>query len=285
MIFECRQVAPAKINLGLRVLPKREDGFHNIESIFQTVAIYDELLVRRTDGFGKCCVFCDSFNLPPKNTITKAYEAFKNILSDLNKHTFPVDVELTKNIPSGAGLGGGSSDAAFFIRSLEKLHDVCLTDEQLDKIASVVGSDVFFFLHSDCALVSGRGEMVQSIEKRHDLHFLLVFLPIHSSTLEAYSLVDDWMKKNEFIAPDFNDLESIYNLPVKEWSFKNTFTIPLSKKYTGIGEALNALKMSGADFFDMTGSGSCVFGVYESKKDAESAKKIMDLKGFENTIV
>ena len=132
----------AKINIGLKVLPKRDDGFHNIESIFQTVDIADELKVSLSDGNARCKVSCDSLRLPTENTITMAYNAFCTVTG---MELPSVNVELTKRIPSGGGLGGGSSNAAALVRALQIITDITLSSEQLDKIAARVGSDVYFF--------------------------------------------------------------------------------------------------------------------------------------------
>jgi 4-diphosphocytidyl-2-C-methyl-D-erythritol kinase len=216
----------AKINIGLKVLPKRDDGFHNIESIFQTVDIADELKVSLSDGNARCKVSCDSLRLPTENTITMAYNAFCTVTG---MELPSVNVELTKRIPSGGGLGGGSSNAAALVRALQIITDITLSSEQLDKIAARVGSDVYFFLHCDeqgkgCALVSGRGEYVVPIQKRNDLFYILVFPNVHSSTKEAYELVDNWNNGDCTAFPMLSELESVYRSPVKNWNFYNSFT-------------------------------------------------------------
>ncbi|MCR5494156.1 MAG: 4-(cytidine 5'-diphospho)-2-C-methyl-D-erythritol kinase [Treponema sp.] len=280
MVNEVREFASAKINLNLKVLPVRNDGFHDIESIFQILSLKDELLVSVLDGNGKCRVRCASMSLPEKNTINMAYEAFRKV-SGLP--TSSIDVELIKKIPSGGGLGGGSSDAAALVRALEKIHGITLSDSQLDGIASEVGSDVFFFVHCDsdsdgCALVSGRGENVKKITRRSDLHFVLVFPNVSSSTKEAYSLIDSVVyvsdKRGYSVeGPLLGDLESIYRSPVGKWNFVNTFSGVLMNKYPDIARAVRELKDQNALFCDMSGSGSTVFGVFASKEDAELAIK------------
>ncbi|WP_178843621.1 4-(cytidine 5'-diphospho)-2-C-methyl-D-erythritol kinase [uncultured Treponema sp.] len=273
-------LAPAKVNLGLKVLPKRADGFHNIESIFQTVRLYDVLTVRQTDRKNTCEVFAPGFSdLPAENTLTKTYRAF----CSLTGCTSGVTVTLEKNIPSGGGLGGGSSDAAYFLRVLSKINGIELKKELADGVASLVGSDVFFFLHSGaekdrsgCAVVTGRGEFVRQILPRNDLFFLLVFPGVHSSTKEAYELVDKTFEAGgETDCPSLADLESVYRSPVKDWTFANSFTSALLQKYPKIGLALRDVKNSGALWSDMTGSGATVFGVFEKKQDAEKAYSLL----------
>lgn len=262
--------AYAKVNFNLKVLPVREDGFHNIESIFQTVDLYDELRVRKTENPG-CQVVCKSFELPPKNTLTSAYQAFVQVAPC---KVPGIEVELIKGIPSGGGLGGGSSDAAALIRVLEKMCGLKLSDMQLDYIASKTGSDVFFFMHCDkkgrgCALVSGRGEIIRKIKSRHDLHLVFVFPNISSSTKEAYALVDELLteeKKEKY--PLFRELETIYHLTPQKWTFRNTFTQALCTRYKEIAQILGELKRLGAPYSDMSGSGSTVFAVFSKKQQA-----------------
>ena len=267
--------AYAKVNFGLRVLQGRDDGFHGIESIFQTVDLYDELIVTTTAEKG-CQVFCSSMQLPAKNTLTAAYEAFCEIA---DRDVTGIQINLKKGIPSGGGLGGGSSDAAALIRSLEKLYGTKLSYQQKDYIAAKTGSDVFFFMHCDdegkgCALVSGRGEKVQQINPREELFLVLIFPKVSSSTKEAYSLVDEaFAKGNTLISPEFNELELIYRKPTKNWTFINTFTPVISEKYEEIRRAIEALRVMDCDYAEMSGSGSTVYGVFTSRQQAETAVK------------
>lgn len=268
--------APAKVNLGLKVLHNRADGFHNIESIFQTVELFDELHVTLLEEKNVCKVFCDSMELPEENTVTKTYFTF----CELTGFNGGVEVSIKKNIPAGGGLGGGSSDAAAFLTALSNLSGVELSKRLADDVASKVGSDVFFFLHSGyfqngrgCAVVSGRGEIVKAIKPRTDLYFLLVFPGVHSSTKEAYQLVDQAYESGfDVVCPDFCDIESMYYSSVKGWKFANSFTPALSKKYSLIDSALGFIIESGADWAEMSGSGATVFGVFDSEKKALEAK-------------
>lgn len=283
MFSEFRVFAPAKINIGLRVLPKREDGFHNLESIFQTVDLADELIVRPGKTGEKCAVHCSSMILPGKNTLTMAYDAFHEVAGC---ECISVDVTLEKHIPAGGGLGGGSSDAAALIKALEEIHHVRLSEQQLDKIAGAVGSDVFFFTHCDqnnscCAVVTGRGEYVRAIRKRPDLFIVMVFPEVHSSTKEAYALVDELYEgKVDFDYPELEKLEEMYYSSIPDWRFKNTFTKALSLKYAKICSALKLLREKKALFADMSGSGSTIFGVYASREEAEYAAKLLKDEGL-----
>ena len=187
-------------------------------------------------------------------------------------------MELRKQIPAGGGLGGGSSDGAALLKGLCELSEIELTPRLADSVAENVGSDVFFFLHcgkdgTGAALVSGRGEVVQPIAPRTDLHIVLVFPNVHSSTKEAYALVDEEQKSGDGQCyPDFSEYERVYKSSVTTWTFVNSFTSALTKKYPAIAEALADVKRSGAVWSDMTGSGAVVFGVYEA---AEASKKAL----------
>ena len=269
--------AYAKVNFNLLVLPKRADGYHNIESIFQTIDLFDELEVTVTEEKG-CFVECHSLELPLQNTLTKAYDAFCSITG---LDVPGVRVFLKKGIPAGGGLGGGSSDAAALIRVLAKICNIELNQQQLNYIAEKTGSDVFFFMNCDkkgrgCALVSGRGEIVKNIKARRDLYLLLVFPGIFSSTKEAYELVDKQYAgglKEEFVS--LEKLEGEYRKDPSEWRFKNTFTPSLCGVYSDLKSALGTLKKSGADFCDMSGSGSTLYGVFTSKQRAKSSIKLL----------
>lgn len=269
--------APAKINLGLKVLPKRADGFHGIESIFETVSLCDELRITITDKKNTCTVSCDSMVLPEKNTLSQTYNSFKSIAGiDVPG----VCVSIKKKIPSGGGLGGGSSDAASFLNALDMLCMTKLSDDERAEIAGQVGSDVFFFLNCDrgqeAAVVTGRGEFVTAIPKRKDLHYVMIFPGVHSSTKEAYALIDEFYESGKMLDyPELQELEAIYRLSPDKWNFVNTFTHVISRRYPIIERALFDLKNNGALFTDMTGSGSTVFGVFDSKKNAESAAKAL----------
>ena len=269
--------AYAKVNFNLRVLPKRSDGFHNIESIFQTIDLFDELVLTPTEGCG-CFVECSSLDLPKNNTLTLAYDAFCQIAET---RVPGVKVQLKKGIPSGGGLGGGSSDAAALVRGLERLCNIKLSESQLNYIAEKTGSDVFFFMNCDdrgrgCALVSGRGEFVKKIQGRKDLFLVLIFPAISSSTKEAYALVDKMLENVTICSvPELKDLEAIYRKAPGQWNFINTFTPSLCSIYSDLSRALGGLKNNGAEFADMSGSGSTLFGVFSKRQRAKACMKLL----------
>lgn len=280
-----KQPAYAKINIGLQVGQKLPTGFHNIKSIFCCVSLCDTLVVKKNKT-STLNLKTKGQDLPKQNTITKAYTAWR-ATSRLSQG---FDVLLKKKIPQQAGLGGGSSDAATFVLMANKLCGIDMQQNQLDQIAQAVGCDVFFFLRqngagvNNCAVVQGKGEAVCPIKKRGDLHFLLCMPNVQSSTKNAYTLVDTWQKthpqnKNLDIKSDTKgiimSLEKAYNKAPDTWDFFNDFTLPVANEYSIITKIIKELKSLGAAFCDMTGSGSCVFGVFLDKKTAINAKKML----------
>ena len=273
--------AYAKVNFGLNVLPKiggeQKNEYHNLESIFQTVDLYDVLTVEKNDSTF-CTVICNDMELPEKNTLTNAYDAFFEI-TGLKK--VGICVELKKGIPSGGGLGGGSSDAAALVRALQEICDIKLNRNQLDFIASKTGSDVFFFMNCDeqgkgCALVWGRGEYVKKISPRKDLFLVLIFPQQNSSTKEAYELLDEAYKRGEKLeSPSFDDFENIYNRSVEDWTFINSFTPVISNSCEEIRLALKDLHKVGCCYSEMSGSGSTVYGVFTLRQQAISASNLL----------
>ena len=300
MLDRITSLAPAKINLGLKVYSKRADGYHDIESIFTTVNLCDHVTVSLLDKDNECIVRCGSLVLPENNTFVMAYKAFC-VLTGIKRGVL---VEVTKNIPLGSGLGGGSSDASSFLKSIDILFNTQLGTSDLDLLSGQVGSDVFFFTHAlaECkseadlceynnftAIVRGRGEIITQIVGRSDFSLLLVLPSVSVSTKVAYTLVDKAISrrlalsgendknnkksvKNGFIGDFALSLDKIYSKRIEDWSFVNDFTEPVCELYPEIGLAISALKRYGAVFADMSGSGSTVFGVFNDKSDALEAK-------------
>ena len=274
--------APAKINIGLEVFPKRQDGYHNIRSIFTLVDLCDELTVSITGKRNDCVVECDSFDLPEDNTFTKAYKAFC-VLTGVDDG---VHVKVNKHIPAGGGLGGGSSDASSFIQSMDILFGAHLDQSSLNEISAQVGSDVFFFtraLYSGksnfTAVCEGRGEKITEIQGRKDFSVLLVFPNVNVSTKEAYGWIDgihqSGTSQNPMNGCSLQSFVEEFNKPVQKWVFRNDFTSPVSERIQKINAAILSLKECGADFVDMSGSGSSVFGIFDESKKAQKALKIM----------
>jgi 4-diphosphocytidyl-2-C-methyl-D-erythritol kinase len=282
MLDTVRGSAPCKINLHLRVLDKRvdggrTDGYHDIESVFQLISLADEFSVSISGDAGRCEVVSPLMELPAVNTVSKAVDLFR----DRTGVSAGVRVELSKKVPAGAGLGGGSSDAAAILVALDRLFATGLGTDGLLPMAERIGSDVPFFLSGAAAIVEGRGEIVRPIPSRSDLFGVLVWPSVHCPTPEAYRLVDRWHDAGHDAKtkwPAVTELENLYREPPDRWNFRNSFTAPVLAAWPVIGEALAAIRDSGAAFSEMSGSGSAVFGLFFDEKRADSAQKTLSAR-------
>jgi 4-diphosphocytidyl-2-C-methyl-D-erythritol kinase len=272
-----RVTAPCKINLHLRVLQRRADGFHDIESVFQLISLADELSVSMTGDGLSCEVVSPLMALPRENTITAAVDAFR-ARTGVRRG---VRIEVQKLVPSGAGLGGGSSDAASTLLALNRMFGTDLPVQELAAMAAKVGSDVPFFLYGGAAVVEGRGEVITPIASRDDLYGVLVWPGVPSPTGAAYGLVDRAHEAGVDCGiewPTVGELEKMYRTPVSEWKFRNSFTSPVESAYPVIREARMALRDCGAVYAEMSGSGSSVFGLFEDETAAEAAQKTLSAR-------
>jgi 4-diphosphocytidyl-2-C-methyl-D-erythritol kinase len=263
-----RALAPAKINLHLRVYGRRSDGFHGIRSVFQAISLADELVVRSLKQ-PECFEIDGVFDCPPEETtFYKATVAFRQVTGIHDG----LSVTVNKAIPAGAGLGGGSSDAAAYLMALDALFETGLSADSLAAIAASVGSDVPFFLVGGAALVSGRGETVKAIVAREDYAVVVVFPGFAVSTKEAYGLLDRERPLHDCEA-DLDDgaLISAYSLQPDSWPFWNSFETYVGTAHPAILSWIGRLKATGALFSLMSGSGSAVFGVFADLEKAQAA--------------
>ncbi len=260
--------APAKINLHLSVGRKRNDGYHSIISIFQMISLYD-ILTFRWKGSGGVIFKSNVKKMGEENNLVvrviRELERIYNV-------TFDMEVELYKEIPIGAGLGGGSSDAATALLCLRKLvrfvYGIKVKDEVLKDIANSLGSDILFFLGEATALVLGRGDIVQSIAPRGDYQVIIVFPGIPIDTKEAYKWIDE--KENgvsDIEEGNGMDYVEMYHGDIPEWQFYNSFTEVLVERYEVLGRIMKELYDLGALYSNISGSGSSVFGIFSDKKN------------------
>ncbi|QSH92525.1 4-(cytidine 5'-diphospho)-2-C-methyl-D-erythritol kinase [Treponema medium] len=268
--------AYSKINIHLKVLAKREDGFHNLESIFQRISIADYLSITKLSGSHGCTVESPLLPLPAENTLTKAWKVFKSA-TGINAG---IKVRLIKNLPAGSGLGAGSSDAAALLKGVNDLFEMPLSDSELTTLALQVGSDVPFFLRGAAGIVTGRGEVFKPIQARTDCFGILIWPDVQSSTKEAYSLLD---KQKEMLfggheAWEYEKLIKQYHDPLGRWCFVNDFQPVLEQHYPVIGRVRKELCEQGAEFAQMSGSGSAVFGLFSSETLMASAFKVLAKK-------
>lgn len=251
----------AKLNLGLHVVEKRPDGFHNIETVFYPVPFFDALEMIPWDEKGV------QFNVsglslpgdPGSNLVLKAVEM---IGPTPQREGGPpgLRVHLHKVIPPGAGLGGGSSDAAFALKLLNELQGLSLPVADLQELARRLGSDCAFFIENKPVLASGKGDQFEPLDlDLSGYRIEIVVPPVHVGTPEAYGMVTP--KKP--LLP----LKEVIKLPLTEWkgNLVNDFEQPVMKKYPLIREAKEALYRQGALYASMSGSGSAVYGIFDAR--------------------
>ena len=251
-----------KINIGLFITEKRADGFHSLETTFYPIDNYcDELeIVLLSTGETQMTVLnTDTVTADADNLCLKAYYLLKK------DYTLPpVNITLTKNIPVGAGLGGGSSDAAFTLKMLNDLCDLQLSNSTLKEYAAQLGSDVPFFIDNTPAYATGRGEILTPIHLDLSHKVFTVIKPAFSiSTAEAYRGVHPQL-------PTVS-LEDAIKLPLKQWKehIHNDFEVSLFKKYPLLKEIKYLLYEKGADYVSLSGSGSALFAIADYRIDVD----------------
>ena len=255
----------AKINLGLDVVEKRPDGYHNLETVFYPIPLYDILEITKSEDETSFIMHnaefegCDNDNL-----VVKAY----NILAA--DYEIPkVKMSLYKNIPTGAGMGGGSADAAFALKMLNNIAELNLSDEKLEEYAVRLGADCAFFIKNKPAYATGIGNILTPITcDLAGLYMVVVKPDIHISTKEAYAFVNPQHPKNA--------LADIIKKPIEEWKglMKNDFEKSVFAKYPSVKDIKDKLYALGAVYASMSGSGSAFFGIFRNECDIEKIKKI-----------
>lgn len=246
---------PCKINLGLHVTRKRTDGYHELETCFYPVPWTDIVEVIKSNAFAFSASGTPIPGDAGQNLCIKAYEVLKKEY-DLP----PVSIHLHKIIPTGAGLGGGSSDAAYVLRSLNSIFRLNLSQDVLMRFASMLGSDCAFFVQDEPMFGTGRGEILSKISvSLKDRYIVLVKPDIHVSTADAYAGIQP-------VVPE-KSLSEIISGPLHTWrdSLKNDFEPSVFSRHPGLKEIKEELYASGALYASMSGSGSTVFGLFDKE--------------------
>ena len=254
----------AKINIGLNVVAKRSDGYHDIETVFYPVLLQDALEVRlmfpRRDENCLYSLQMTGNDYPFKASDNLVVKAYLMLLEDFDLP--PVDINLYKHIPSGAGLGGGSSDCAFMISLLNRRFNLRLRQSAMERYAARLGSDCAFFISNTPSMATGRGEILNPINLSLKGYTIVLVKPdVSVSTAEAYAGVTPHK-------PDMSLAEAVMR-PVGEWKdcVFNDFETSVFKKYPLLADIKKKLYSLGADYAAMTGSGSTIYGLFRQPLD------------------
>lgn len=255
-----------KINLGLNVVERRPDGYHNLQTIFYPVPLYDELTIREKD----------SLIMDGEDTLTLGGNPLEGEVWDnlvlravrlLRQEGFPIpplNIDLRKVIPSGAGLGGGSSDAACMVTSLTRLYGLPLSEEQMERLVSKLGADCPFFINPRPLYAEGIGDVFTPISLDLSGWYLMLVKPeVHVSTREAYAGVHPHQ-------PAYSLLD-VVKQPVGAWASRmvNDFEESIFFNHPLLSEIKEELYRQGAAYASMSGSGSTIFGLFRSRPSCE----------------
>jgi 4-diphosphocytidyl-2-C-methyl-D-erythritol kinase len=254
-------LAPAKINLSLKILSRRNDGFHELDTLIAPISLYDELRIDK--GRHGITFRCDDPSVPQgdDNLAVRAAKAFFKT----TKIEPAISVELKKKIPHGAGLGGGSSDAASVLLALNELFETKLSREALTAMAEPIGSDVPFFLFRSAALCKGQGEMVSPVKLKRQFSILLLKPAFAVSTSWAYSR---WQGSREISEIRYEAQEFAAQ------AFVNDLERPVFEKFVFLAQLkMWLLSQSKVGAALMSGSGSTMFAVMRANADADSVAK------------
>lgn len=243
----------AKINIGLNITERRPDGYHNLETVFYPLMIKDAL-----EAVESSALTFQSSGIPipgdeQHNLCLKAYNLLK---ADFDLP--PLSIHLHKHIPIGAGLGGGSADAAFFIKLVNESYNLGLSNETLMNYARQLGADCAFFITNQPVYAYGKGDYFEDVELDLSMYkMVLVMPPVHVSTAQAYGGIKP--------APVEHSLKDLIKKPISEWkqTIRNDFEPHIFEAFPIIAEIKNRLYSSGALYASMSGSGASVFGIFE----------------------
>lgn len=251
----------AKINLGLNIVEKRPDGYHNLETVFYPINLQDALEVNDLEGEGEYTLKISGTPIEGEldnNLVVKAYRLLKKDFPNMGS----INIHMYKHIPTGAGLGGGSADAAFMLKLLNEKFKLNLSTEKLEEYAAILGADCAFFIQNKPVFASGIGNIFEEINLSLKGYYLVLIKPdIFVSTKDAFANIIP-MKPN-------HSLKEIIRMPVETWraTMKNDFEESVFKKFPEIAAIKDKLYDMGAIYASMSGSGSSVFGIFREQVD------------------
>ncbi|MGL4293674.1 MAG: 4-(cytidine 5'-diphospho)-2-C-methyl-D-erythritol kinase [Bacteroidales bacterium] len=246
----------AKINLGLSVVAKRADGYHNLETVFYPIGLKDALeVIPRADG--KCVLHLSGIQVGGSQEDNLVVKAFRMVEQKYNPGG--VDIYLYKHIPSGAGMGGGSSDASFMLLLLNDLFSLGMSQQELEEMSGKLGADCPFFCRNVPVYAEGTGNEFESVDFTLKGYYLVVIKPdVFVSTKDAFSGITPRV-------PLQNVKDIVTGMPVEEWKIglKNDFEETVFARYPRLAEIKNTLYEAGAIYASMSGSGSSLFGIFD----------------------
>ena len=255
---------PAKVNFFLNIQSKREDGYHNLSMDLIPVSLFDQIHFKRSDEKGVSLTCNRDLGKSDDNLIVKAVQLLEQETGEL----FQLDINLEKKIPHGAGLGGGSSNAAATLVVINRWYDLNLSTQRLRELGAMLGADVPFFINPEPSRASGIGEILTGIPDFPTLYLILVFPNFGISTKEAYQTCQ---VTGEKMIPKRYDEERFKQFTPTE----NDFWLGLSLRYSMLQKCCSDLIDQNAIAAGMSGSGSCLFGVYFDEKERDKATKCL----------
>lgn len=267
----------AKINIGLNVISKREDGFHNIETVFYPIPFFDILEVIKDNENKKSEIVTfntsgNNLDCPvEKNLVYKAYEIFRSYV----KNVPSVKIHLHKIIPLGSGLGAGSSDASFMLKILNEFCNNVLSEDDLLELSSKIGSDCPFFIKNAPSIAYGRGEILEPINLNLSDYYIALIIPeLNINTGKAYNSIKIKDKKEK-------SLKELISLPIEKWrdNIVNDFEDIVFEWYPELKKIKEELYKAGAIYSSLSGSGSTIYGIFKEKPELTNY-----LKNFFNCV-
>lgn len=264
--------ARAKINLNLNILERREDGYHNIESVFQKISLYDEIYVNKTSRHNEISIVPEIPEIGSKeNIIYKAYQELKKRFSNVQG----IDVILKKNIPMQAGLGGGSADCGAFIDCVDKLYNLNLKLQDKIDIGKKLGADVPATFFDKPVLARGIGEKIEEINSNFKYHIIVIRPNFKCNTKEMYQKIDNEEGIiQKYTSKEIKEALEEKNINEITYNLYNVFEVSVADSEQIKKDIISA----GAKNALLAGSGSCFFGIFENKQKAKEGYKILKQK-------
>jgi len=282
-MYSLRLKSPAKINLCLKVLNKRKDGYHQIKTVFERISLCDEIILRKRSD-RKIKIVCNHPGVP-RNSANLMYKAADLLRKDFNKDS-GLDIRLNKRIPVASGLGGGSSNAASILLGLNRFWHLGLSKRELLGYAGKIGSDVPFFVSGNkFAIGTGRGDKIQNLPHLSPLWHILVVPRKKLSTKEIYSSLNLRLTKNR---DDVNMLTCALkknDLSKLEKYVSNDLEKVASKIFPKLLQIKEKLIELGIKIQSLSGSGPAIFGITDSREEAQRKAKSLRSKGWQVFVV